>query len=210
MLVSLAASAAANELLVQEFWAELHPLVTGTPTGTMTREQVITHLLQEARFVFSGMIYGFEFSYTPYDSAREVPDQFELTPIAEIPWGDPNLKVLDTRVENDLLHVRITYSPAEYQSQRYHAWSSNILDSATGQGTASYYDGIDSRMSAMKDAIKSAIRDYARARVYNKPKQITGTLSLVGAPRIIVDSGKYIATANIHLQISRIVPYTVF
>lgn len=205
-----AARAGADELLVQQFWAELHPLVAGTPSGKISRDEVVKGLLEEARFVFSGMIYGFDFTYVPYDASRKVAEQFDLHPIAEIPWGDPNLQVLDTRVDGGLLHVRITYSPADFQTRRYVAWSSNVLQPATGRGTASYYDGPKARSTAMEDAIKNAIREYARQRIYNKPKEIRGSLSLVEAPYIIIEQGKYVATAKINLRISDVVPYTVF
>ncbi len=58
-------------------------------------------LLEQARVLLSGMVYGWSFSYIPGDKARRVEESFVLTPLAQIPWGSPRLRVTETEVDGD-------------------------------------------------------------------------------------------------------------
>ena len=43
--------------------------------------------LEEAAVFFSASIYGWSFDYDIDERARRIPENFELTPLEEIPWG---------------------------------------------------------------------------------------------------------------------------
>jgi len=208
-LIASVGTVRADDLLVGEFSAETHPLVRDTPEPP-SRQQIVTMLLSEARFAFSGMIYGFNFNYTPSDPVRQVKEVFDLTPIAEVPWGDPRLSVLSTRSTADLFFAQITYRPADFQVFRLQGWQSNSNDHASGSGSASYLLGTPGRAAAVNAAIKNAIREYVRAREYNRPREIRGSLALLDPPRIGVQRGDYFAEVRIALDIRAILPYTVF
>lgn len=199
----------ADDLLVGEFNAETHPLIRDTPEPP-SRQQIVTNLLREAQFAFSGMIYGFNFVYTPSDPVRQVKEVFDLKPIAEIPWGDPRLSVLSTRSTAGLFFAQITYRPADFQVFRLQGWRSNSNAHAAGSGGASYLLGTIGRETAVNAAIKNAIREYVRAREYNRPREIRGSLALLDPPRIGVQRGEYVADVRIALDIRAILPYTVF
>ncbi|HUX11760.1 MAG TPA: hypothetical protein VMW87_01955 [Spirochaetia bacterium] len=201
--------ASAEKLLIAEFSAETHPLIVETPEPP-TKEQIVLSLLEEARFAFSGMIYGFDFVYTPSDPLRKVAEEFDLKPVAQLRWGDPRMRVLDTRTESDLLFARITYSLADFQLPRWQGWQSNSLEHASGLGASSYLKGPSSRHAAIVEAIKNAIREQVRQRVYNRPREIRGSLALLDAPRIAVREGNYEATVRIALDVKSIIPYTIF
>lgn len=203
-------SAAAEPLLIGEFSAETRPLVADTPEPP-TKEQIVHALLTEAQFTFSGMIYGFDFVYNPGDPVRKVKESFDLKPVAELKWGDPRLQVIDTRTTEGQFFARISYRPADFQVTRLQGWQSSAIAHATGLGKASYLKGPkEGRHEAVVNAIKSAIREHVRQRVYNRPREIRGSLALIDAPRIIVDGGDYDATVRIALQVAEVVPYTVF
>ncbi|WP_455382967.1 hypothetical protein [Salinispira pacifica] len=210
LAAALSAPLFAESPLRVELSAELRPLVPDTPEPP-TREQVVRLLLEEARFTLSGMIYGFDFVYTPSDPVRKVAESFDLKPVAELPWGDPRLTVIDTRTEEKQLFVRFAYRPADFQSMRLEGWHSSALAHATGLGTSSYLAGPSKgRPASVREAIKNAIREHVRQRVYNRPREIRGSLALLDAPRIIVQGGDYQATVRIALEVSKVVPYTVF
>ncbi|MFQ3621364.1 MAG: hypothetical protein SNJ78_10540, partial [Spirochaetales bacterium] len=87
-------------LLNEEFWYDSQPEVwkweANTPSASppslspplpsppnlrsIEKEELYERILEEARYVFSGMVYGFVFSYTPSDKARRVEEEFLLEP----------------------------------------------------------------------------------------------------------------------------------
>ncbi len=175
------------------------------PGETKTRE-----MLEEARIILSSMIYGYSFSYIPQDNARGVEDWFVLEPIEEIDWGDPQLEILQyERIENRVF-CKILYNLSEYQFARRSSWYSNTIPYTTGQGQEDYFIGQSAKLSSINDAIKEAIRNYARARITNKPREITGELLVWDAPYTIISSGTYTSTVKIKLLIIDVIPYTVF
>lgn len=238
-VVPLSAQSLRGGYFVHEFWSELEPMAggalatggpnkgavgsPGNPQGAAQQgpastqavspppnSQPLTDILKEAQYVYSGMIYGFSFVYIPGDATRGVADSFELTPIAEIKWGDPHLKVLDSRVDASRLVARVLYSLAPYQETWKQGWDSNVYPTATGRGISRYFLSYDEKMASYKDAIKEAIRDYLRQRIYNKPREVKGQLVLRGSPYTIIDAGQYVTTLSVKLRIDTVQPYTVF
>jgi len=203
---ALPAQSLRNDYFVHQFWAELE----ATPGAPRPKDAQTNEILKEAQYVFSGMIYGFSFSYTPPDTTRGVAGSFELKPIAEIKWGDPKLKVLDTRIEKNRLIARVLYTLVPYQESWKQGWDSNVYPTATGRGTSRYFLSYDEKMASYREAMKEAIRDYLRQRIYNKPKKVTGELVLRGSPYTIIDAGRYVTTVTVKLRIDKVEPYTVF
>ncbi|MFQ3620732.1 MAG: hypothetical protein SNJ78_07285, partial [Spirochaetales bacterium] len=160
-------------------------------------------ILEEARYVFSGMVYGFVFSYTPSDKARRVEEEFLLEPYHWIQRGDPNFQVFQVRRENQRVFVRVRYTLRDFQESWYRGMRSNVLPSVAGMGEGPFYLSTEGRMQAIKEAIKNAIREYARGIMYNKPRTLKGILVLDAAPVMGMDSGMYrarISRAYIRLE----------
>jgi len=210
LLFSLTAAAGrAETVLDEEFWAELQPLVV-QGERTVTMETAIKLVLEEARYVFSGMVYGFDFSYTPQDLGRKVEEEFVLKAVDEILRGDPNLGVQQTRMEGSRVFVRLRYALRDFQEDRYRSMRSNVLASNAGTGEASYFKGPAEKIAAIEQAAKNAVREYARTRIPNKPRKITGSLVLAAAPRIVIVSGVYRASCVVKLRIDETTPYRAF
>ena len=195
------------DTLTGEFWVELDPAIKEDQSYPLTSQEAAEILLDEARFVFSGMIYGFEFEYTPYDQTRGVEEIFNLDPIAEIPWGDPALTVVQMRVSNNRRFALIRYAPKDHQIRWLQAWESNINPKATGLGKADLFKGVDEKRNAFREAIKEAVRGYLRQRILNKPKEIRGELVLADVPYVIIDAGTYLAKTEVRLRIDEVIPY---
>ena len=165
----------------------------------------------EGRYVFSGMLYGFDFRYVPSDRTRQVAEEFNLQPPAQIPWGDPALRVVSTRRRSDgAMVARLRYEMAEFQRARYEAWRSNILEPIAGRGSGDLLDGYEGKIQAIESALKEAIRDYARGITFNKPRLLTGRLLLREPPRVYADSGEYLATVKAFLSLEEIVQYAAY
>ena len=88
-------SHAQNSPLSLRLWCELEPMVQEYEDYPLSTEEAQRRALEEAREILSGMVYGYRFRYTPGDRVRSIEEEFLLTPVAEIRWGDPNMRVAD-------------------------------------------------------------------------------------------------------------------
>lgn len=193
-----------------ELWVELQPIAGEPNPAPISRDEAARRLLEEARFVFSGMLYGFEFRYVPRDRERGVAEEFVLTPIAEIPWGGEQLTILDIRHEENLMYGRLRYTLAAHEETRRDAWARSSVHRASGSGSAPRILGTAAKQSAIEDALRNAVHEYLRARVYNKPREVSGRLVLSAAPRVILRSGEYQATVQVKLVIQDLRSYAVY
>jgi hypothetical protein len=205
----LSLSAAAQTILNEEFWAELQPLV---PQGeqTVSMDTAVKRILEEGRYVFSGMIFGFSFSYVPSDRSRNIGEEFELEPVFQIPPGDPCLFVYQTRREGSRVYARLRYRLRDFQEDWYQGTLSNLMRSSAGSGESSCFAGYEEKMTAIRNSVKSAVREYARTRIDNKPRKVTGTVFLDGAPRIEIQSGSFKALSAVRLMIDDVISYGAY
>ena len=192
------------------FWVELDPVVHADQEYPLSLETASRRALEEARYVFSAMIYGFTFAYTPYDAARQVDEMYVLQLHAEIPWGDSGLSVAETRVDGNYFRVLIRYDPAEYQVRWIRMMGSNIYHNVPGRGTGNLFKGPEQKLAAINEAIKDGIRNYLRPRILNKPKEVRGNAVLDRVPYIVIDEGQYVVSAHIKIDIDEIIPYRVY
>jgi hypothetical protein len=192
-------------------WTELEPLVRlGSGPYPIPLDIAEKTLMEEGRTLVSGMIYGWEFSYTPGDKARRVGESFVLAPIAEVPWGSPRLLVTETEVTETRLWARMSYTLDDQESRRRAAWDSNTAALSTGQGTAALQEGDAARTKALEAAIRDAIRRSLDTRYLNKPREITGEIVLWTDPITRVRAGTYTITATIKLLVRDLIPYRIF
>jgi hypothetical protein len=192
-------------------WVELEPLVRIDPASyPLPMDAARKSLLDEGRLLASGMVYGWTFTYYPGDRGRKVQESFTLTPVAEIPWGNPRLRVTETEVTDTRLWGRVFYSLSDEESRRRAAWESNTADLSTGTGTASLLDGAPGKSASLREAIRDAIRRSLDVRYVNKPREISGDVVLWEDPQIVVRSGTYTATAKVKIAVRELVPYRIF
>lgn len=169
-------------------------------------QEVIKILLEEARWVFSGMIYGFHVEYTPSDLSRSVERFYELVPLAQIPFGDPRLEVYDTFFEENLFHLFIRYKPDVSQQRRIDYWNSGVFDSASAYGVSPLY-GKNGRIEAIKDAIRISLENLLKPEEYNKPSLIEADVLLRGSPFSSIDSGHNRAFVRLRVDIKNVQHY---
>ena len=195
-----------TEYLDGEFWTDEDRIIHADD-----EEAAEVRVLMEGRYVFSGMLYGYDFRYVPSDRTRQVEEEFNLQPVAQIPWGDERLRVTSTRRRSDGAFVaRMQYDMAPFQRARYEAWRSNVLTPASGAGTADLLRGFDGKISSIEEAVKQAIRNHMRGKTFNKPRVISGRILLQEPPQIGVASGEYVARVETFLIIDEVVHYTAY
>ena len=199
-----------------EFWffAEGDPLFNVMEKDKTEQEEAVNKkikdLLDEAVFVYSGMIYGFSFTYTPSDLKRGVKEEFTIVPAATIPFGDPALSVKSTRKEKAKTFVKIEYRCEDRHKCWLDLWSSSAFPLVGGSGTSFANTGAASRIEAMEQAVKESVREYMRGRIHNKPKSITGNFVFKEAPVIMFAAGLYTASVKIKLDIMNVENYNLF
>jgi hypothetical protein len=158
------------------------------------------------------MIYGYRFRYTPGDAVRKIAEEFAITPVAEILWGDPNVRIADAYVKDSLLFVKITYQLEDFQAARRRAWSSNSLQASSGVGSHSVFtvSSPEGKRQALQEALKNAVREALRPVIFNKPREVTGEILIWNEPHTIIQSGAYTTQADVKLRVKEIRSYSLF
>lgn len=212
LLLLAAGGFAENGFLAARLWCELEPLIQSDEEYPLPRDEARRRVLEEARYLFSAMIYGLEFAYTPGDQTRGIADEFVLTPIAEIPWADPRLRIVEAYTEGGRLVAKVEYDLQPFQEDRRRAWGSTAVPSAAGIGESNMFlapPPIGKRRS-LEAAFREALRNHLRPIHFNKPREITGEILLWQAPVVIIQAGAYRTRADVKLRLREIRDYGLF
>ena len=134
LLLCAALPASGDDRLFIRPWVELEPIVRIEDEYPIPLEKAGQWVLEEARALLSGMVYGWTFTWTPGDVARKVEDRFDLVPVAEIPWGSERLAVRQTQVEEARLFAQVSYQMTPAEELRRQSWAGAVVDAATGTG----------------------------------------------------------------------------
>ncbi|HAE21455.1 MAG TPA: hypothetical protein DCG47_03905 [Spirochaetaceae bacterium] len=183
-------------------------------------------LLEEARWVFGAMVWGFDYVYTPSDRARSIADLFEIKPRSELAWGSSSFRVLSTRLEGTVVHALVEWNPGAGERSEYQSWRGARFTS--GQGRASVKlsseparllragDGgplplyVAQRREAMTEAAKEALRAYLRGIEYNKPREVRGSFAFADQPRLVLRAGAWVATVRILISVDEVLGYGAY
>ena len=170
----------------------------------------ISRIRQTAPFLVEGMVYGWEFSYTPQDNARGVEEWLEITEIVPSQNFLNYITFSSVWLENERMNCWVTFERNEQQIQNYNLWASIRNPVIHGRGYGKLADGFDGIKNAAAEALKNAIREYYRAIIKNKPKQINGKVLIKNPPTLGIDAGKYVINLDFFLECGKIVEYRVF
>lgn len=176
--------------------------------GDDYEREVIESLLEEARWIFSAMIYGLKIRYTPSDLSRSVDRLYETELLAEIAYSDPRLEVYDTFLEDNQFYLFIRYQPDSYQQRRIDYWDSGVFESSSAYGTAPLF-GEDSRITAIKEAIRIALENQLKPNEFNKPRMIEAEVLLRSSPVFSIDAGHNRAFVRMRTDIKNVQHYRV-
>lgn len=146
--------------------------------------------IQDIIEVISGMIYGWQFNYTPSDYKRQIDEVFTLIPVKQIRKGDPNLKFRDNWVKDYIMYQNLVYHLKDFQKKRIQSWKSVIVPTSSGEGESSIYLEKGKSLS-LKEAIKDSIKKEFQSRGKDKPKSIEGQILLRENPRVYINSGSF-------------------
>ena len=170
----------------------------------------ISHLKQSIPYILEGILYGWNFSYTPSDKTRGVEEYFEFTPINTVKISDPRIIFSGYKVDESFFSCWVSYDRTDEMMLYRKHWESIYHPKIRGTGTASIYEGDEGFKASYADACKNALRNYARGLVKNKPKEISGKVLLCEAPLMSIRNGKYVAQLEFLLKIDEILAYSSF
>ncbi|MCK5735483.1 MAG: hypothetical protein KAH21_03350 [Spirochaetaceae bacterium] len=171
------------------------------------QENAIKVLLEDARWAFSGMIYGYSVSWTPSSRARGIDEELLIEPLAQIPRGDSRMRTVSLTRENGFTYVLLEYSPDPSQESRLEGWRGEVFPAATGAGTAAVNFG--SRRDAMEAAIREALRAYLRVRDYNRPREINARVAFTEFPYTSLSNGSVKSVVRLRMDLEPLKHYSV-
>ncbi|MBU0928033.1 MAG: hypothetical protein KKA67_09810 [Spirochaetes bacterium] len=183
-------------------------------------------LLDEARWTFSGMVWGFSYVYTPSDRARSVAELFEIEPLAPAAASAIAPSVVSTRLEGTALVAELEYYLDRAKRLELEAWkSSRAVEQGRGSSPAFSVPSLESgpreegdgspapvagRRAAVVAAVREALRAYLRELTHNKPREVRGSFAFASPPRIFLKEGSWIASVRIYARVDEIVSYGAY
>lgn len=216
ILACAALAAEAPRVLRVPVWVFLEPVPgtfkanTAEDTGTKEMLPPATELRSVARFVLGGMVYGWRFNYVPGDRTRRVEESFSLEPVAEIPNDDARFSIAGVDPAYPRVSAWAEFALDDSAARRRLYWNSVQFRSADGRGYGALERESAGIRDAYSDAVRAAVRAYARKLEKNKPKEIRGEVLLRENPRLFTDAGRYVADITVLVNLVEITPYTSF
>ena len=167
-------------------------------------------LLELSKTIMEGMVFGWQFSYIPFDKLRAVAEEFELQPLHAIPSTDSRLSVTELRPQYPYLYCWAEYRITDAMALHSAEWRRINYVTAKGSGSAARKLEIEGVRQAYQDAALAAVRGYLRKNIKNKPKSVSGAMLIKENPRLFVAGGKFTAELTVYLHIKEVIPYEAF
>jgi hypothetical protein len=207
------------EVIRGEVWVDFEPIYGDRVDSEypLSMDTAGRRALQEAALLYSGMIYGWSFHYDIGERARGIAEAFDVfEPMGEIRWGDPRLSAFETEIRDTKLFVWTDYRLDANQQKRMQMWRMGMVRNAQAigycslSGTSPDATWLDIRAAVLKDAARFAVREMLRASERNRPKEVTGYISLASFPRFFIQSGQWLGIARFRVQINEIIPFAAY
>ncbi len=170
----------------------------------------VKKLKEQIPFIISGMIYGWDFEYVPYDKLRGVAEFFDFSPVEKINYPAPNISYSEMKVEDGKLFCWVTYKRTDDMFALRQHRNSAAVPHIKGKGYGSVMNNFEGLQEAFNEAIKDAVREYYRTFIKNKPKEIRGRVLLEEEPLVNLYNGKYAVQLKLILRTEEIVSYSAF
>ena len=199
-------------------WAELDAYPGLVPAGSETEEKVsegqfdypVSQMKKIAPFIITGMVYGWNFVYVPYDKARGVEEYLEVTEIVSADVIRGGITYASPWLTESTFNCWAEYTRTDSQVQTYKLWESIQNPVISGIGYAPVEKGFEGIEEAARESLKDAIRNYYRKTIKNKPKEITGAVLIRKFPTLGIDAGRYVINLDFFLECGKIIEYSVY
>ncbi len=205
-------------LLRSEFWADLEPVAGVGEEWPVGPDEARRRILDEASWVFGGMIWGFEFTYTPYDKTRALDERFDIAPIRTLASDTPRLMpgfpssstTPELGVNPPRLCLFVEYRPGADLVSLMESYASDPWRGAQGVGKADMNLGVKGRRAAYQDGLRTAVRSYLQGIEPNKPRLVKGRVVFDRPPTMAIIGGLYTCQVRARVMVIEMVPYKIY
>ncbi|MFA6856349.1 MAG: hypothetical protein WCR31_03980 [Treponema sp.] len=194
-------------------WAETdaYPeLAEAQNTSAGIYDYPVKRLKMLAPFLITGMVYGWNFTYTPSDKLRSVKEFFDFSYIQPLGSSEKAISYTDPWIQDGKFNCWVEFTRTQQMLRDYALWSSITNPVISGKGYGKIENGFDGITDAAQEALKDAVRSYFRGRIKNKPKEITGKVLIKNQPSIGIDAGRYMVQLDFFLETDRMITYTQY
>lgn len=201
---------AGKDLLRAEFWADIEPVPAAGEPWPVSAEDARARILAEAAWVFGGIVWGFDFSYTPFDKTRALKERFDLVPIGSL---DPSQLVLAPGARAslpDALYSYVEYAPGTELESLMEGYAKRPWKGAQGIGRADMILGVKGRRAAYVDGLRAAVRSLLQGMEPNKPREVRGRVVFDRPPSMAIIGGFYTAQVRARAMVIEVLPYKVY
>ena len=161
-------------------------------------------------FLLNGMVYGWEFDYTPSDRLRGVSEYFEVREIRSFDSESKKIHYEQPWFDQSKVHCWANFERDDAMVASWNQWADIRNPRIMGLGSGKIYRGFEGIEEAAQNALKDAVRNYYRKILRNKPKQITGKVLINKIPAILIKSGEYQLQLDFFLETGIIKEYQNF
>jgi len=200
-----------------EVIVDLEPIYAGhiDDEYPLTIQAAGQRALEELALFFSAMIYGWSFHYDVGEAARQIDEILELEQIGIIQIDDPALQVTESEIRDMRLRVWADYHLNDALQRRMNVWRTGTIRNAQATGYSPFYldenpGWLAVKKMALEEAARVALRQMLRGSERNRPKEVTGFISLASVPRFFIDAGRWAVIARFRVQITEIIPFAVY
>ena len=212
-----APNAAAQEVSFQRkirlpLWAQLdaYPGLEKPNYDTGVFDYAIRQMKTLTPYLLNGMVYGWEFDYTPSDKLRGVSEYFEVKEIRSFEAESKKIHYEQPWFDQSKVHCWANFERDEGMVQSWSQWADVKNPRIMGIGGGKMSKGFEGIQEAAQNALKDAVRTYYRKVLRNKPKQITGRVLINKIPAILINSGEYQLQLDFFLETGIIKEYQNF
>lgn len=194
-------------------WAQLDAYPGLEDAQNISAEQYdypVKAIREVAPFLISGMVYGWEFTYTPSDKLRGVEEYIEIKEIVDFSLAANLITYKEPWIQDNRLNCWCEFTRTPDQIQNYNLWTSIKNPVTHGRGNGYLSEGFEGIKTAAKEAVKDSVRSYYRGVIKNKPKEIQGKVLIRSEPTIGIVSGQYVINLDFFLECGKIIQYSVF
>jgi hypothetical protein len=197
-------------LLRAEFWTDLEPVAAVGEEWPVSPETARARILDEAAWVYGGMIWGFEFRYTPYDKTRAIPERFEIESLGALRPESLSFAAGARASSGDEMRTYVEYRPESALVSLMGSYAREPWKGSQGIGKADMNLGVKGRRAAYEDGLRAAVRSFLQGLEPNKPRLVRGRVVLDRPPSMSILGGQYTAQLRARVMVLEFVPYKVY
>jgi hypothetical protein len=203
-------------LLRAEFWTDIQPVAGVGEEWPVSRATAAARILDEAAWVYGGMIWGFEFEYTPYDKTRGLAERFVIKPIGSLAPSALSLasgsatEDLPPELASNELRSFVEYRPVAALVELMQGYAQDPWKGSQGLGKADMNLGIKGRRAAYEDGLRLAVRALLQGMEPNKPRLVKGRVAFERPPSMSIKGGYYTAQLRARVMVIETIPYKLY